>query len=204
MQKESKNILPIIFNTEMVRALLEGRKTVARRVVKLQPEGRPVPMKRNSCWPGYFAIEGTEKVIRPPYKTGDILWVLETWSTSDRSYLYRAWPGNGMEPDKQDAAMREMGLKWRSPYHMPWEAARIFLRVTGVRVERLRDMVLADVLMEGITEADTYESTWNLWHQTWDSTIKPKDRDRYGWAVNPWVWVIGFERITKKEAEEHG
>ena len=80
---------------------------------------------------------------------------------------------------------------------MPREASRIFLRVTGVRVERLRDMVLGDVLIEGITEADAYESTWGRWHQTWNSTIEPKDLGSYGWEANPWVWVISFERIDK-------
>lgn len=69
--------------------------------------------------------------------------------------------------------------------------------VTGVRVERLRDMVLGDVLMEGIKETDEYEKTWDLWHQTWNSTIKPKDLGSYGWEANPWVWVISFERIEK-------
>lgn len=77
---------------------------------------------------------------------------------------------------------------------MPREAARIFLRVTSVRVERLREMVLADVLMEGIKEAGTYEDTWDLWHQTWDSTINPADLPAYGWEANPWVWAISFER----------
>ena len=67
---------PILFNTEMVRAILDGRKTVTRRVVKPQPESRPTPMKKDSCWPGCFAIQGTAKVIRPPYQPGDTLWDL--------------------------------------------------------------------------------------------------------------------------------
>mgnify|MGYP005783817209 FL=1 len=72
------DVKPILFNTEMVRAILVGRKTVTRRVVKPQPEGRPVPMTKDSCWPGCFAIQGTEKVVRLPYQPGDILWVRET------------------------------------------------------------------------------------------------------------------------------
>ena len=97
--------------------------------------------------------------------------------------------------------MKEMSLKWRPSIHMPREAARIFLRVTGVRVERLRDMVLADVLMEGIKETDEYEKTWDRWYQSWNHTIKPADLPTYGWAANPWVWVINFERISEEEAE---
>ena len=84
---------------------------------------------------------------------------------------------------------------------MPRAAVRIFMRVTAVKVARLRDMVLADVLMEGVEEADAYENTWDSWHQTWNSTIKSKDLPVYGWKANPWVWVIEFERITKECAK---
>lgn len=180
-------IKPMLFSTEMVRALLEGRKTVTRRVIKPQPEGQPVRMGKDSCWPGFFAILGTEKVISPPCRPGNILWVRETWSRLETGpYLYKA--------DNENPSSY---LGWRPSIHMPREASRIFLRVTGVRVERLRDMVLGDVLMEGITEADTYESTWDRWHQAWNSTIEPKDLGSYGWEANPWVWVISFERIEK-------
>lgn len=183
---------PMIFNTKMVRAILEGRKTVTRRVVKFKAGQSPV-------WSGYIpdgaVLYGSNNIpaAKAPYRPGDILWVRETWNClpipeplrgTSKTYWYKA---EGAEPRD----------KWRSPYHMPLEAARIFLRVTGVRVERLRDMVLGDVLMEGITEADTYESTWDRWHQTWNSTIKPKDLGSYGWEANPWVWVISFERIEK-------
>lgn len=183
---------PMIFNTKMVRAILEGRKTVTRRVVKFKAVQSP-------AWSGYIpdgaVLYGSNNIpaAKAPYRPGDILWVRETWNClpipeplrgTSKTYWYKA---DGAEPRD----------KWRSPYHMPMEAARIFLRVTGVRVERLRDMVLGDVLMEGITEADTYESTWDRWHQTWNSTIKPKDLGSYGWEANPWVWVISFERIEK-------
>ncbi|CDC70016.1 MULTISPECIES: hypothetical protein [environmental samples] len=203
---------PILFNTEMVKAILEGRKTVTRRVMKPQPDGRPVPMTKDSCYPGYFAIQGTEKVVRPPFQPGDILWVRETFRVDYLSNI----PGSGRVQYKDDAymdisfdakrynmmrrAQRKPG--WRPNENMPREAARIFLRVTCVRVERLQDMVLGDVLMEGITEAGTYEKTWGRWHQTWDSTIKPADLPTYGWETNPWVWVIEFERISKEEADE--
>ena len=104
-----------------------------------------------------------------------------------------------MEPDKQDAAMREMGLKWRPSIHMPREAARIFLRVTDVRVERLDDMTTDDVFMEGVFPTRTYEHIRDRWHQVWNSTIKPKDRTTYGWEANPWVWVIRFDRIREED-----
>lgn len=204
---------PILFNTENVRALLEGRKTVTRRVVKPQPEDRPVLMSKDSCWPGYFAIQGTEKVIRPPYQTDDILWVRETWNClpipeplrgTSKTYWYKA---DGAEPED----------KWRSPYHMPLEAARIFLRVTDVRVERLQEITAEGALDEGTdvkfpepkpsyislayTEMRLKPAARQSFSKLWDSNIKPKDLDTYGWEANPFVWVIEFERITKEVAE---
>ena len=70
---------PILFNTDMVRAILEGRKTVTRRVVKPQPVGQPAQMGEDSCWPGCFASAEDERIYRPPYQPGDILWVRESW-----------------------------------------------------------------------------------------------------------------------------
>lgn len=203
-------VKPILFNTEMVQAILEGRKSVTRRVVKPQPEARPVPMSKDSCWPGYFAIQGTEKVIRPPYQTDDILWVRETWNClpipeplrgTSKAYWYKA---DGAAPED----------KWRSPYHMPREAARIFLRVTGVRVERLKEITFQQAMAEGqprctgsITICGGFASCLSCegsignarqwFSEVWNSTIKPADLPAYGWAANPWVWVIGFERISK-------
>lgn len=182
---------PILFDTPMVRAILEGRKTVTRRVIRPQPEGRPIRMLANSCYPGCFAIKGTPRVIRPPYQPGDILWVRETWAEMPYGFVYRA---DEEEPEGWDTDDR-----WRPSIHMPREAARLFLQVTMVRAERLREMVLADVLMEGVQEAGAYEDTWDLWHQTWDRTIRPADRPIYGWAANPWVWVISFERVDRPE-----
>mgnify|MGYP000407702455 CR=1 FL=1 len=188
---------PILFNTEMVRAILDGRKTVTRRPIKPQPEGCPVPMAKDSCWPGYFAIQGTEKVVRPSYQPGDILWVRETWNClpipeplrgTSKTYWYKA-DGAGSKD------------KWRSPYHMPREAARIFLRVTGVREERLQDINLDhpgpknQVVREGFHYLCDFIAVW-------ERTIKPADRSSYGWEANPWVWVIEFERISKEDNHE--
>lgn len=199
---------PILSNTEMVRSILEGRKTVTRRAIRPQPEGRPIRMTENSCYPGCYAIEGTPRVIRPPCQTGDILWVRETWCKAHGHYLYRAFPGIGMEPERQDAAMREMGLKWRPSIHMPKEAARLFLRVTGVRVERLKDIDGHGILKEGIDNGKSNPAMGTRWEnmqsmafaELWNSTLKSADLPLYGWAANPWVWVIEFERISKDEA----
>lgn len=195
---------PILFNTEMVRAILEGKKTVTRRAVKFPRGWNP---KFTGYIPDGAVLYGSNNIpaAKSPYKTGDILWVRETWSISDGSYLYRAWPGEGMEPENQDWAMREMGLKWRPSIHMPREAARIFLRVSDVRVERLQDMRLKDCEKEGV-QLNFVESADLImgpirarerFSGVWDRTINPKDRPLYGWAANPWVWVIEFERISK-------
>lgn len=189
---------PILFNTEMVRAILEGRKTVTRRAVKPQPESRPTPMKKDSCWPGCFAIQGTAKVIRPPYQPGDTLWVRETWAKSMAgTFMYQA----------DDKAI--MVERWRPSIHMPREAARLFLRVTGVRVELLQDIDDDGAKAEGANYQDGKNVGWeekmrrtaiDRFAEIWDNTIKLADRLRYGWEANPWVWVIEFERISKDEA----
>lgn len=197
---------PILFNTEMVRAILEGKKTVTRRAVKFPRGWNP---KFTGYIPDGAVLYGSNNIpaAKSPYKTGDILWVRETWSISDGSYLYRAWPGEGMEPENQDWAMREMGLKWRPSIHMPREAARIFLRVTDVRVERLREITPQQIDAEGCCEYAYDAKTGKpapsgpSWFKIqWGKTIKPAEQGTYGWDANPWVWVIEFERISREEA----
>lgn len=207
---------PILFNTEMVQAILGGRKTVTRRVIKPQPEGRPQKMPKNSCYPGGYGLPNSSRIIYCPFEPGDILYVRETWAfvpcidcgLNDHGvcmfapmiYKGKETISEGCFVYKGDYPEPEC-ICWHPSIHMPKQAARIFLRVTGVRPERLREMVLGDVLMEGITETETYEGTWDRWHETWDSTLKPSDRPIYGWEANPWVWVVGFERVSKEVAE---
>lgn len=199
-------IRPILFNTEMVRAILGGRKTVTRRAIRPQPEGKPILMAENSCYPGCFGIGGTPMVIRPPCQPGDILWVRETWAERPYGFVYKA---DGDEPEGWDHDDH-----WRPSIHMKKEAARLFLRVIGVRAERLQKISAKQARMEGqprcnggITvcggprscgdcEAD-HENAVLWFSDCWDSTIKSADRSLYGWRANPWVWVIEFERCEK-------
>lgn len=95
---------------------------------------------------------------------------------------------------------KEVAIRWHPSIHMPKEAARIFLRVTNVRVERLRDMTDDDAEAEGCFD---YTSTALGFPDVWDSTIKKSDLDCYGWNANPWVWGIEFERCDKPESEEN-
>lgn len=194
---------PILFNTEMVRAILDGRKTVTRRAIRPQPEGRPIRMTENSCYPGCYAIEGTPRVIRPPYQPVDILYVRETWNGDwCDHYIYKADGGSAK------AAGYTAEPKWRPSIHMPKEAARLFLRVTGVRVERLKDIDGHGILKEGIDNGKSNPAMGTRWEnmqsmafaELWNSTLKSADLPLYGWAANPWVWVIEFERISKDEA----
>ena len=204
-------IKPILFNTEMVRAILDGKKTCTRRIVKgTIPDdamwGYTVftPKGYISCR-GAFPVGYGEKFFKLPYQKGDILYVRETWGhpiflNSDKQYVFRA--------DK----IAEIGFKndshiWHPSIHMPKEAARIWLKVKDVRVERLHDITGKSVLREGINshvhpDADYFDGNQReVFAELWDSTIKKSDIDRYSWQANPWVWVIEFERCDKPKKE---
>lgn len=152
------DVKPILFNTEMVRAILEGRKTVTRRVVKPQPAGdgsAPVPLKTR---PGYWNSWGDDNVYRPPYQPGDILWVRETWQTKrGGGYLYKADTIGSFDLFMTPEGRVVNYIPWRPSIHMPREAARIFLKVTGVRVERLRDITDQEAEKEGILRVREHE-----------------------------------------------
>lgn len=205
---------PILFNTQMVKAILEDRKTVTRRVVKPQPQGQPYRMGNSSCWPGRFADSKSANVYKPPYQLGDILYVRETWQffpcidcvksmcdTTPQTYedsdsviegcwIYRA---DYTESDQKRVC-------WHPSIHMPKEAARIFLRVKDVRAEPLKSIRYFDCLAEGIPYRQMENDIIRDFAELWDSTIKPADRATYSFEANPWVWVNKFERIRRKEA----
>ena len=209
-------IRPILFNTEMVRAILEGRKTCTRRVLK-----QPFEVHPN----GYITKpRGNERLCPyiPPYQPGDILYVRETFTwcpcwdcgldtTPDGCknpviydfkkkehgcYMYRA----SCEDSKYSSADT-----WHPSIHMPKEAARIFLKVTDVRVERLQEIDIEGIRNEGLSSAAVHcgdmEIALKEWEILWNSTIKKSDLDRYGWDANPYVWVIEFERCEKPGKE---
>ena len=184
-------IKPILFNTEMVRAILDGRKSCTRRLPRKQIEEKYLEYDE---WVQAVAVPGCtylrEKEFYtqyPPYRPGDILYVRETFiQAAAHTFWYKA----------DDNSWISEGLHWKPSIHMPKEAARIWLKVTDVRVERLQDMTDDDAEAEGCFD---YTSTALGFPDVWDSTIKKSDRDRYGWEANPWVWVIEFERCEKPE-----
>lgn len=204
------SVKPILFNTDMVQAILDGRKTVTRRLVKPQPVcyGPDLTFKPHKddfflsaekCWlrcrmcghdPEY-SQEGSSIAYHwnPPYRLGDFLYVRETWQCinpySDKEFVYKA---------NCDADYAKAIGNWCPSIHMPKEAARIWLKVTNVRVERLQDITDEQAELEGTHD---YSSTANGFFYIWDSTIKKANLDRYGWDADPWVWVIEFERCEK-------
>lgn len=191
-------VLPILFNMKMVRAILDGRKSCTRRIIKPQPQG----YFEVSEEPLYiYDTDGKQGKITPPYQPGDILYVRETWKQAPNGYYYyEDW----QKDDIADVT------KWKPSIHMPKEAARIWLKVTDVRVERLQEITRLSVQKEGI-EVDPKECAGKfdfitelflLFQELWDSTIKKSDLDRYGWDANPYVWVVEFERCEKPKEEK--
>lgn len=198
---------PILFNTKMTLATLENRKTQTRRLVSPTPpaDARLVmtPDKRNG-WDESRELPGLgpddRRVYYPRYYPGDILYVREAFMQKETvdhkpTYLYR------VNPAFENVSF---GSPWRPSIHMPKEAARIFLRVTDVRVERLQEITDKGARAEGC--GDPYVIYYNgaltcEFAELWDSTIKPAKRELCGWAANPWVWVYEFERCEKPRTQ---
>ena len=221
-------IKQILFNTEMVRAILMGQKTCTRRVVKGFIPDDAVWGYTAFTPKGYISCRGTfpvgygEKFFKLPYQKGDILYVRETWCRYGKlddfdhviegteKYYYLA---DGANPTPYNCFLvQRSGYDeykdtpvWHPSIHMPKEAARIWLKVTDVRVERLQDIDGKGCVKEGIEEEPVKdvgdEFVKGMYHDLWDSTIKKSDIDRYGWDANPWVWVIDFERCDKPKEE---
>lgn len=212
-------IKPILFNTEMVRAILDGRKTCTRRICKDANEYTVPDMEFYNADKRTYAVHNfadkkhTEQLSIAertcPICPGDILYVRETWERFECWKCEGDERGNCPKEPKKSVLYKTCGCymyratdeiygdaKWKPSIHMPKEAARIWLKVTNVRVERLQDMTDDDAEAEGCFD---YTSTALGFPDVWDSTIKKSDLDRYGWDANPWVWVIEFERCEKPE-----
>lgn len=203
-------VKPILFNTDMVKAILEGKKTVTRRVVKPQPPATSHVSKVRNDYGWSFWKDNPEKhYMKPHCKNGDVIWVRETWSPVNvrpRRYIYKA------DVDRSIGEGVGLPLCWHPSIHMPREAARIFLRVKDVRVERLQDITEHEAKKEGAEKAFEYNTTEDKiitidedgyfyygFKLLWNSTINKKDISKYGWEANPHVWVIEFDRCEKPE-----
>lgn len=192
---------PILFSTPMVQAILEGRKTQTRRVVKGNPEGK-VPF--------------TDEFPCPYGHPGDRLWVRETWQKiyerqSDKQrfteppsahnlHLYKTWIEYAATPrDEQDPP------RWRPSIFMPRSASRITLEIVNVRLERVQQISMKDCLKEGVGELLEHGKYFKLgsylvgtFAHLWDSINSKRG---YGWDTNPWVWVVEFKPLMETETK---
>lgn len=232
---------PILFNTDMVQAILDGRKTTTRRIAKNNPEECTSKVVNGICKicddKGGFYLPDDYVKARSPYQIGDILYVRETWKRfcrmlygwEDGAYIPLDYcEGYQYKADEQCICTKGINLfcdnfndqkddirfddRWYPSIHMPKEAARLFLRVTKVKLARLHDADTYAAYREGIPECDicsecigTCDDCWqddsplHKFERLWNKTIKKANLSRYGWAANPWVWVIEFEQISKDE-----
>lgn len=203
---------PILFNTKMVQAILEGRKTQTRRILKLpkyvqkQDNGLYTLYAEDSCY-GNKGFEEIVEYLKPPYQIGDILYVRETWSFQPCSKCEGNCDVKAPDYLKEEgcfAYRTNYGLtegdtfppstfKWHPSIHMPKSAARIFLKVTDVKVEKLQDITEEEALKEGFIEVPEVFTSRELFEATWNTIYK-------NWNENPWVWAISFE-VTNKSKE---
>ena len=215
-------IKPILFNSEMVRAILDGRKDATRKIVKGFIPDDAVWGYTAFTPKGYISCRGTfadgygEKFFKLPCEPGDILYVRETWEHFECCCCEGDEHGNCYREPQQSALNKSCGCymyratdeiygdaRWHPNIHMPKEAARIWLKVTNVRVERLQEITIDGIRNEGISSmavhAGDMEIALKEWKNLWNSTIKKTDLDSYGWEANPYVFVIEFIRIDKPE-----
>lgn len=222
-------IKPILFSTEMVRAILDGRKTCTRRICKDANEYTVPDMDFYNADRRTYAVHNfadkkhTEQLSIAertcPICPGDILYVRETWERFECWKCEGDERGNCPKEPKKSVLYKTCGCymyratdeiygdaKWHPSIHMPKEAARIWLKVTDVKVERLQNIDGKGCVKEGIEEEPLKhvgeDFVKGMFHDLWDSTINKSDIDRYGWGANPWVWVIEFERCKKPEEDK--
>ncbi|EMG36581.1 hypothetical protein PCS_02593 [Desulfocurvibacter africanus PCS] len=202
---------PILFSGPMVKAILDGRKTMTRRVVKPQPAGADINSALGGKWlskrfNGLALPKIVDLPMECPYgQPGERLWVRETWQqvgSCDPGYLvFRAtYPRclpSGLENVPQD--IRDAGYRWRPSIHMPRWACRLALEVVSVRVERLQEISEEDARAEGANiydweygNGEAPENDREAFRCLWDSINAKRG---FGWGVNPWVWGVEFKRV---------
>lgn len=214
---------PILFSTPMVKTILENRKSKTRRLNALAEINKnpddwhfrefSFNTKMHRLQAVFENINQKLKFITLPWEDGDILWVRETWADlrgmgfgnepqTDKpwNFAYKADIKPGSDSDR---SRLDYGVKWKPSIHMPKEAARIFLKVKNVRVERLQEITEEDAVNEGVKAYGPNNCSGTsariAFAELWDSLLpKPNNkfkRNMNSWADNPWVWVIEFERV---------
>ena len=197
---------PILFSGDMVRAILDGRKTMTRRVVKIaqHPQAERVQHFEGLRW-DWLRYDGLRlSTFKCPFgKTGDRLWVRETFRLSDPNDCACYEPcrcRSGQPMYRADGHYHDMEYKWKPSIHMPRWASRITLEITDIRVERLQDINEEDAEAEGAPlELGVLERTIlgakaryrSGFVRLWESINGPGS-----WDANPWVWCVSFKRVT--------
>ena len=201
---------PILFNGEMVKAILGGRKTQTRRIIKSQPNYIRFNQVVLNNHVGFEDEHGNP--IKCPFgKVGDRLWVRETFwiSQSENGILYRAdipmhWDAKDTECEINDINLKAEEYKWKPSIHMPRMASRIALEIVDIRVERLQDITESDARADGITTEKPKSAYWENRNNfavsefmgLWESIYS---KHGCGWFTNPWVWVVEFKMLEAKQ-----
>lgn len=222
---------PILFNAKMVHAILDGLKTQTRRVVKPSYRedecGFNVVRQKSTGKVLYLEKYNAEEMsfdppryVEPPIAVGDYLYVRETWARAGKDFDTGFYEADTVIY-KADYGVISDSITWHPSIHMPKEAARIFLRVTNVRVEKLQDIITGDyrtpinINREGLLfpcsncshpngeckdfiAADTCRLV-KAYIDLWNSTVNSANIRNAGWQANPWVWVYDFEMVTVDE-----
>lgn len=202
---------PIIFNSEMVKAILDGRKTQTRRVIKPQIEqwkdcyAYQVKKDNNVGYPLVMRFNDLEEMNKycPYGKVGDRLWVREGFGLLGRALSDGKPPDNEMSVicyRATDKNVVKHCIKWRPSIHMPRWASRITLEITDVRVERLQEITAKDCVTEGCSrtiESNPHYHPRDRFKDLWNSIHKKQ----YRWEDNPWVWVITFRRVNNEKVK---
>lgn len=215
---------PIIFSSKMVKAILEGRKSMTRRILKLQPTIKPeISMNTKygiiAIWPGESEFDYYD--CHCPYgQPGDRLWVRETWRIIAKPNAYEdaiygiQYKADGIVafpdiPLFYHFKCLEDNHTWHPSIFMLRWASRITLKITNIRVERLQEITDEDCVFEGIShdttiitvhefeELNTMTTTRFAFKYLWNSIYKKNQP----WESNPWVWVIEFEKETEDESK---
>lgn len=201
---------PILFNADMVRAVLEGRKTQTRRIMREQPE--VIPKEDEFGKPGFWIpfnagktmVRNEDMYIACPFGLkGDRLWVRETFRVHSRAtdvatLVYKAseqqsWTQQTHRVPIEKCNKPAVVDKWTPSIHMPRWASRITLEITGVRVERLHAITLGDICKElgcGLYDFRPATYGFKVWEELWQSIYGADS-----WQANPWVWVIEFKHV---------
>ena len=217
---------PLQFKAKMAQAVLHGRKTVTRRLVNPQPGSGGIHLEQCQGKPRWRGVGRNWRGYGEP---GEIRYVPEAWKMDDYKQMedgnaratvrFRdgetvtfTFDNPGRAEKWQKYNLKSISM-WQSPYFMPKEAARIFVRINNVRVERLQDIDRRNCLAEGIYYPISDPEPFELEHPgqyeeiarskfaaLWDSTLTRKQEATDSWLANPWVWVVEFERISREEA----